>query len=68
MAKKAKVIDLKSKGLEFEQNGFSHKLLSFKVNEQNLEVATYEDGKFIKNETIAFAHIPKNLKRLVKPL
>ncbi|MBT3882208.1 MAG: malate dehydrogenase, partial [Campylobacteraceae bacterium] len=35
---------------------------------QSVDIAIYEDGKFIKEDEMAFAHIPKELKRLVKPL
>jgi hypothetical protein len=66
--KKQKIIDLKPKKLEFTLNENTYKLLLFRVQEQNIEVATYQEGKFIRNEIIAFAHIPKYLKKEVRPL
>ncbi len=66
--KKAKLIDLKNKNLEFTRDNLCYKLLRFKVQAQSIDIAIYEDGKFIKEDEMAFAHIPKELKRLVRPL
>jgi hypothetical protein len=66
--KKSKLIDLKNKNLSFELNGLTYKLINFKVDSQKLDIEIFENNKFLKNDVIAFARIPKSLKRLVKPL
>lgn len=67
MAKKP-LIDLKSKDISYEQNNQTIKLLLFKKSNMTIEIAIFEAGKFIKNSTIVFAHLPKNIKSLIKPL
>lgn len=67
MAKKT-VIDLKSQNISFEQNGQTIKLLSFKKSNMTLDIAIYEDEKFIKNSNMVFAHLPKSIKSIIKPL
>lgn len=33
-----------------------------------LEISIFEGGEHLKNSTIAFAHLPKSIKSLIKPL
>lgn len=67
MAKKP-LIDLKSKNISYESNNQTIKLLSFKKSNMSLEVSIYENGEYIKNSTIVFAHLPKKVKSILKPL
>lgn len=67
MAKKP-LIDLKSKNISYEHNNQTIKLLSFKKSNMSLEISIFENGEYIKNSTIVFAHLPKNIKSLIKPL
>ena len=67
MAKKP-LIDLKPKNITYEQNNQTIKLLSFKKSNMSLEVAIFENGEYIKNSTIVFAHLPKSIKSMIKPL
>lgn len=67
MAKKP-IFDLRSKKISYEQNNQTIKLLSFKKSNMSLEVAIFEGGEYIKDSTIVFAHLPKNIKSLIKPL
>lgn len=67
MAKKP-YIDLKSKDISYEEKGQTIKLLSLKKTNMTLEVAIFESGDFLKNSTIVFAHLPKKIKSLIKPL
>jgi hypothetical protein len=64
---KSKNIELKEQNLEFLQEGVLYKLKLFRPASMTVDVSVYEDGKFIKNDSIAFAHLPKNLKRILKP-
>lgn len=67
MAKKP-YIDLRSKNISYEENNQTIKLLSFKKTNMTLEVAIFEGGKFLKNSTIVFAHLPRSVKSIIKPL
>lgn len=67
MAKKP-IIDLKSKNISYEDNNRTIKLLLFKKSNMTIDIAIYENGMFIENSTIVFAHLPKNVKSLIKPL
>ncbi len=67
MAKKA-TIDLSSQNITYSENNQTIKLLKFKKSNMTLDIAIYENNKFIKNSNIVFAHLPKNIKSLIKPL
>lgn len=68
MAKKKPIIDLKSKNITYQEKNQLIKLLSFKKTNMTLDIAIFESGKFVKNSNIVFAHLPKNIKSLIKPL
>jgi hypothetical protein len=67
MAKKKKAVDLRSKNLEFTQNSITYKLLRFKAEDMTLDVIRYEEGKKIDEYNIPFAHLPKSMKKIIKP-
>jgi hypothetical protein len=67
MAKKKKNIDLRDKNLEFSENGVTYKLLRFKAENMTLDVIRYENGIKIDEYNIPFAHIPKAMKKVIKP-
>jgi hypothetical protein len=67
MAKKKKIIDLKSKNLSFCENGIEYRLLRFKAENMTLDVIRYENEQEIDEFNIPFAHIPKALKKIIKP-
>lgn len=67
MAKKT-IIDLKSKNISFEQNNQVIKLLTFKKSNMTLDIAIYENGEYLKDSSIVFAHLPKKIKSIIKPL
>ena len=67
MAKKAN-IDLRSKNITYQDRDQTIKLLLFKKSNMTLDISISEKNKHIKNSNIAFAHLPKNIKALIKPL
>ena len=67
MAKKP-FIDLKSHNITYEINNQTIKLLSFRRSNMTLEISIFENGEYIKNSTIVFAHLPKKIKSIIKPL
>lgn len=64
---KSKNIELKEQKLEFLQEGLLYKLKLFRPSSMTIDISIYEDGKFVKSDSIAFAHLPKNLKKILKP-
>ena len=67
MAKKKKSIDLREKNLEFSENGIRYKLIRFKTENMTLDVIRYENGTKLDEYNIPFAHIPKSMKKMIKP-
>lgn len=61
-------IDLRSKNIAYEDGKYTIKLLTFKKSNMTLDIAVFEKKKFIKNSNIVFAHLPKKIKSLIKPL
>lgn len=68
MAKKKLIIDLKAKNISYEERNQTIKLLSFKKSNMSIDIAIYESDNFVKNDNIVFAHLPKHIKALIKPL
>lgn len=67
MAKK-QIIDLKNMNLFFEDRKQQVKLITFKVSTMRLDVQIYENDILVKEQEMAFAHLPKKLKSKLNPL
>ncbi|WP_457745941.1 hypothetical protein [Sulfurimonas sp.] len=67
MAKKKKTIELSNEDLEFTDKGTTYKLIRFRVENMTLDVVRYENNTKIDTANIPFAHLPKNLKKILKP-
>ncbi|WP_457743536.1 hypothetical protein [Sulfurimonas sp.] len=67
MAKKKKNIDLSNKNLEFTENGVEYRLIRFKPENMTLDVLRYENGVKKDELNLPFAHLPKTIKKLIKP-
>ena len=67
MAKKKKAIELTQKQLEFTENETTYKLIRFKPENMTLDVIRYEKGEKLGEFNIPFAHLPKSLKKIIKP-
>ncbi|WP_321471328.1 malate dehydrogenase [Halarcobacter sp.] len=67
MAKKP-IINLIPMNLSYQDRDQTIKLLTFKKSNMTLDIAIYENEKFIKNSNIVFAHLPKSIKSKIKPL
>ena len=67
MAKSKKSIDLNKDNLSFEERPQTIKLFTFKLDNMTLDISIFEKGKFIKNSTMVFAHLPKKLKTKLNP-
>ncbi|WP_324171481.1 hypothetical protein [Sulfurimonas sp.] len=68
MAKKKKSIELSSKKISFIVEKVSYKVIRYYPTAMTLDVmVTDADGNKKGMQNIAFAHIPKEIKKLVKP-
>lgn len=62
-----KIIDLMNENLMFEEREQTIKLLKFNKSTMSLDIAIFENGEFIKNSKMVFAHLPKKLKAKLNP-
>jgi len=67
MAKKKKAVELTQKNLSFTERGITYKLIRFKPENMTVDVIRYESDKKLDSYNIPFAHLPRELKRVVKP-
>jgi len=68
MAKKKKVINLSEQSLTFSEKERHFKLISFNPNTMEVEVSIREETEKTKKiMKMPFAHLPKELKKIVKP-
>ena len=67
MAKKKKSIELTQKKLSFVDKGITYKLIRFKPENMTVDVVRYEGEKRLDSFNIPFAHLPRELKKIVKP-
>jgi hypothetical protein len=68
MAKKKATIDIRAKNLRFSVKERSFHLIRYMPSSMNVEADIYENGKKTATQTLPFAQIPKELKKLLNPL
>ncbi len=67
MSKKKKSIELSSKKIKFNIEKREFKVIRYYPTQMSLDAIEYNDGEKIGMINIAFAHIPKDIKKLIKP-
>ncbi len=68
MAKKKKSVELSGKNITFTIEKQSYKAIRFYPSQMTLDVMVFtEDKQKIGMQNIPFAHIPKEVKKLIKP-
>ncbi len=68
MAKKKKSIELSEKKISFTREKITYKVIRYYPTAMSLDVmVTDENGVKQGMQNIPFAHIPKEIKKLVKP-
>ena len=68
MAKKKKSIELSDKKIAFTIEKVSYKVIRYYPTAMSIDVmVTEEDGEKRGMQNIAFAHVPKEVKKLIKP-
>ena len=66
--KKKKSIELSDKKINFIKEKISYKVIRYFPTAMTLDVmATDENGEKLGMKNLAFAHIPKEVKKLIKP-
>ena len=63
----SKIIDLKKEKLSFQRDAYTYKLECFRTTNMSIDTRVFKDDKFVQNENIPFAQLPKELKKKVKP-
>jgi len=63
----SKIIDLKKQNLSFQRDAYTYKLQCFRIVNMSIDTRVFKQEKFIQNENIPFAQLPKELKKIVKP-
>lgn len=66
--KKKKSIELSDKKIKFTIEKISYKVIRYYPTAMSLDVmVTDENGEKLGMQNIPFAHVPKDIKKLVKP-
>jgi len=69
MAKKKKPLDLSDKNIKFSQNQQHFQVLSLNLNSMNVElIETLEGENKKKVRKMPFGHLPKEIKKLIRPI
>ena len=68
MAKRKQTIDLSSQNITYETEKGRVKVIRFNPNSKSVDINLYIEGEKVRTLAIAFAHLPKHVKKLLKPL
>jgi len=66
MAKKKKISDLSKENIEYTQDNINYKVLRFNPEYMTVHVTKLEENKKTTIE-MPFAHLPKTVKKIIKP-
>ncbi len=67
MAKDKKSVELSEKKISFEIKKVSYKVLRFYPSQMVVDVMVVDDGAKLGMQTLPFAHMPKEIKKIIKP-
>ncbi|OHD97137.1 MAG: hypothetical protein A3E21_00080 [Sulfurimonas sp. RIFCSPHIGHO2_12_FULL_36_9] len=67
MAKEKKSIELSDKKISFNLERVSYNVIRFFPTKMTVDVMVFEDGIKDGVKTIPFAHLPKEIKKIIKP-
>lgn len=67
MAKDKKSIDLLEKKISFMMERDLYKVIRFYPIKMTLDVMVYEGGMQAGIKTLPFAHLPREIKKIIKP-
>jgi len=66
--KKKKLIDLSGLKITYEEKDLFIQVLSLSTLKMTVDLKVKDKNNSIENKTIPFAHLPKSIKKLVKPV
>jgi hypothetical protein len=67
MIKNKKSIELHEKKISFKLEKTSYDIIRFYPSKMTLDVMVFENGVKEGVKTLPFAHLPKEIKRIIKP-
>ena len=67
MAKDKKSVELSEKKIAFEIKKVSYKVIRFYPSQMVVDVMVVDDGVKLGMQTLPFAHMPKEIKKIIKP-
>jgi len=67
VAKKKKFIDLKNKNIEYFLDNIQYKIESFNPNSMTVTLLRLENDTLKRVKDFPFAHLPKEIKKIIKP-
>ena len=67
MAKDKKSIELSDKKISFNLERVLYNVIRFYPTKMTVDVMVFEDGIKVGVQTIPFAHLPKEIKKIIKP-
>ena len=68
MAKKKKVINLSEKNITFTKEEQTIKVISLNLNSMEVEISISVEGENKKVTKMPLGHLPKEIKKLVRPV
>ncbi|HUH42369.1 MAG: hypothetical protein PHI38_08375 [Sulfurimonas sp.] len=67
MAKNKKSIELHERKISFKLENVSYDVIRFYPTKMTLDVMVFENGIKEGIKTLPFAHLPKEIKKIIKP-
>jgi len=67
MAKKKKICDMSKQNIEYTQDNIRYKVLRFNPEYMTVHVVKFEDDDKKEIVDMPFAHLPKAIKKIIKP-
>ncbi len=67
MAKDKKSIELHERKISFKLENSSYNLIRFYPTKMTVDVMVFENGIKEGIKTLPFAHLPKEIKKIIKP-
>jgi len=63
---KKKTIELSDKKITFDIEKVSYKVIRFYPTKMTLDVMVFENGEKLGMQNLPFAHLPKEMKKIIK--
>lgn len=67
MAKSKKSVELSEKGITFEIKKISYRVIRFYPSQMVVDVMVVDNGVKLGMQTFPYAHMPKEIKKIIKP-